>query len=168
MAVLPRRAPPALSDERPWLECLIGRDATTYSRGVRWFVGCMKPATLVGEMQGWRGSWRLSPCEALYPWQQAAGRPRGHGMLCRSSRAASGASAEATCETQLKPARLATYESLDQIDIVAMSHQLIYRVKLRSSSSFAWYLGDAFRLDDQLRFVGIPQGLSLWICGYIQ
>ena len=44
---------------------LIGRDATTYSRAVRWFVGCMKPATLIGGMQKWRGSWRLSPCKAI-------------------------------------------------------------------------------------------------------
>jgi len=35
------------------------------SSGVRWFVGCIKPATLIGGMQGWRGSWRLSLSEAL-------------------------------------------------------------------------------------------------------
>jgi len=37
-----------------------GWEATTYFRDVRWLVGCMKPATLIGRMQGWRGSWRLS------------------------------------------------------------------------------------------------------------
>jgi len=26
----------------------------------------MKPASLIGGMQGWRGSWRLSPFETLY------------------------------------------------------------------------------------------------------
>jgi len=46
-------------------ESIMGREATTYSRAVRWFVGCMKLATLIGGMQGWRGSWRLFPYEAL-------------------------------------------------------------------------------------------------------
>jgi len=51
-----------------WLESLVGREATNYYCGVRWFVGCMKPATLIGGMQGWRCTWRLSPCEALWDW----------------------------------------------------------------------------------------------------
>jgi len=42
------------------VENLIGREETTYSRAVRWFVGCMEPATPIGEMQGSRGRWRLS------------------------------------------------------------------------------------------------------------
>ena len=42
------------------------RERGSHSRAVRWFVGCMKPATLIGRMQGSRGGWRLSPLEALY------------------------------------------------------------------------------------------------------
>jgi len=40
----------------PAVESLTGRDATTYSSGVRWFVRCMKPVTLIGGMQGWHVS----------------------------------------------------------------------------------------------------------------
>jgi len=40
----------------------------TYFRGVRWFVGCMKPIMLIGGMLGSRGSWNLSPSEAHYSY----------------------------------------------------------------------------------------------------
>ena len=38
---------------RVQLENTLGRKATTYFCGVRWFVGCMKPAMLIGGMQEW-------------------------------------------------------------------------------------------------------------------
>ena len=44
---------------RALVESLKGWEATACSRAVRWLVGCMKPATLIGGMQGWRSSWRL-------------------------------------------------------------------------------------------------------------
>jgi len=54
------------SDKHCGVESLIGKEATTFACDVRWFVGCMKAATLIGGMQGWRGSWRPSPFEAPY------------------------------------------------------------------------------------------------------
>ena len=51
--------------DRARVKSLKGIEATTWSRAVRWLVGCMKPAKLVGGMLGWRGSWRLSSCEAI-------------------------------------------------------------------------------------------------------
>ena len=49
------------------------------SWGVRWFVGCMKPAPLIGGIQEWRGSWRLSPSGALYyeKWRHQTSRQTG-------------------------------------------------------------------------------------------
>jgi len=51
----------------PSLESLKAREAITYSRAEHWFVGCLELATLIGGMHGWRRSWRLSSCDALYP-----------------------------------------------------------------------------------------------------
>jgi len=48
------------------LESLKAREAKTWSRAVRWLVGSMNSATLIGGMQRWRSTWRLSSCEALY------------------------------------------------------------------------------------------------------
>jgi len=54
-----------------YIESLIGREATTSSHGVCWFVGCMKPVTLIGGTQGSRCSWRLFPLRlSTFIWQK--------------------------------------------------------------------------------------------------
>ena len=62
--VLVSKKPRAIS--LSFLESLMGRETTTSFHCERWFAGCMKAATLIGGMRGWRDSWRLSPSEALY------------------------------------------------------------------------------------------------------